>query len=74
MMPLLSAKMFVVIASEPAASGLQQTAPATTSRLVKLVWEHVNALPTATIDALSAAFGNFDRVVALGWLLGDILQ
>jgi len=29
--------------------------------------------PSARIDELSASFGNFDRVVGLGWLLNDAL-
>ena len=28
----------------------------------------------ARINALSSSFGNFDRVVGLGWLLGDVLD
>mmetsp|Transcript_49185 Transcript_49185/g.110601 ORF Transcript_49185/g.110601 Transcript_49185/m.110601 type:complete len:208 (+) Transcript_49185:466-1089(+) len=28
-------------------------------------------LPKERVDALSKSFGNFDRVVGLGWLLGD---
>ena len=37
MIPPLFEKMFVVTTSQPAASGVQQTSPAATNRLVKLV-------------------------------------
>ena len=48
MIPPLFEKMFFVTTSQPAASGVQQTSPAATNRLVKLVSQYVMALPTAT--------------------------
>lgn len=32
---------------------------------------HIKGLKKADIDVLSKAYGNFDRVVGLGWLLAD---
>ena len=44
--------------------------------LVKLASACVNLplYPQASVDALSASFGNFDRVVALGWLIADAVR
>ena len=33
----------------------------------------MQGLTAAQVSALSKSFGNFDRVVAAGWLLGDAL-
>ena len=41
------------------------------SRLVRLAFIAANELCDAQGTSLSESFGNFDRVVALGWLLGD---
>ena len=41
--------------------------------LVVLAYNAVTELCDAQGEALSKSFGNFDRVVALGWLLGDAL-
>ena len=68
------AQMFVSSAASPTVSGLPPLAAVVTKGLVKLAAADVNALEKATIDALSAAFGNFDRVVALGWLIADAVR
>ena len=46
-------------------------APKVTKGLVKLAHEVANELCDRDGKALSKAFGNFDRRVALGWLLAD---
>ena len=67
------AKMFVLGAAAPVESRLPDTAAAPTKQLIALVSAHVQDLPKADIDALSTSFGNFDRVVAGGWLVADAL-
>ena len=42
-----------------------------TKELVQLAFVAANELCDAHGKALSKSFGNFDRVVALGWLIGD---
>ena len=66
-------KMFVVGTSGPSASGLSALAKQPTKEIVLLVFNVINEWTKADIDALSDSFGNFDRVVAQGWLLGDAL-
>jgi hypothetical protein len=68
------AKMFDPTASEPAVSGLTKQSRSVNNKLVKLAWDYVNSLDKSRIDALSKAFGNFDRVVAVGWLVCDIVR
>ena len=68
------AMMFVIGAAGPAASGRKDVLRKVTGRVVSLAWKYIDdkkSLPKDHIDALSKSFGNFDRVVALGWLLGD---
>ena len=67
------ALIFVVGAAGPVASKQTDAVRAVTIRLAKLAWAHVQGLTPAQVDALSKSFGNFDRVVAAGWLLGDAL-
>ena len=64
--------MFRVDAKGPAASGRPTAAQFVTKELVQLAWWAANELCDANGSELSAAYGNFDRVVALGWLLGDV--
>ena len=45
--------------------------PTSSKLLAQLAWKAANNLCDKHGKALSSAFGNFDRVVALGWLLGD---
>ena len=64
--------MFKLDASGPMASGRKALTPIVTKELVQLAWWAVNELCDEHGPALSQAYGNFDRVVALGWLLGDV--
>ena len=66
-----AALIFAVGAAGPAASGLPRLAPKATKLLVKLAAAYMKDLKKVSIDALSAAYGNFDKVVGLGWLLAD---
>jgi hypothetical protein len=65
--------MFIVGAAAPQASGVPSAAKRATMELVVLAYNAVTELCDAQGEALSKSFGNFDRVVALGWLLGDAL-
>ena len=66
-------EMFVEGAAGLAASELVEIVRKVTGQLVKVTWAHVQGLTQDNIGALSKSFGNFDRVVALGWLLGDAM-
>ena len=66
-----AAKMFVVGASGVVASGLPPLAPEPTKVIVQFAAKHMKDLKKADVDALSESFGNFDRTVGLGWLIGD---
>lgn len=66
--------MFTTAAAEPRASGLESCVPNADKKLVSLVSAHVEGIKKADIDALSQAYGNFDRVVAKGWLFGDLVR
>lgn len=68
-----AAAMFVVGTSAPQASGMSPAAKRATMELVMLAYNAANELCDTQGDALSQSFGNFDRVVALGWLLGDAM-
>lgn len=63
--------MFVVGSAEPRASGLAMIGKVPTKELVQLAFVAANELCDTHGKALSKSFGNFDRVVALGWLIGD---
>lgn len=65
--------MFSVTATAPAASGLPRAARKATKELVQLAFTATNNLCDQHGSKLCASFGNFDRVVGLGWLLGDAL-
>ena len=65
--------MFVVGTSAPQASGMSPAAKRATMELVMLAYNAANELCDTQGDALSKSFANFDRVVALGWLLGDAM-
>lgn len=67
------AAMFVVGAKGALASGLPRAASHATNLLVHLVAQHVKAYSKEHVNALSRSFGNFDRVVAQGWLVADAL-
>ena len=66
-----AAKMFVVGASGVVSSGLPPLAPEPTKVIVQFAAKHMKDLKKADVDALSESFGNFDRTVGLGWLIGD---
>ena len=63
--------MFVFGAAAPQASGMPPAAKRATMELVLLAYNAANELCDTQGEALSTSFGNFDRVVAIGWLLGD---
>jgi hypothetical protein len=65
--------MFVKERPAATASGLGKAITEATGAAVLLAWKAVEAWPKAYINELSLAFGNFDRVVSLGWLVGDLL-
>ena len=66
-----ASKMFGAGASEPRGSGLPPACGKPSKLLVQIAWKAAKDLCDTHGKALSKAFGNFDRVVALGWLLGD---
>ena len=68
-----NSKMFVIGAKGPVASGLGPAASNATNLLVHLVVQLVAACSKEHVSALSRSFGNFDRVVAQGWLVADLL-
>jgi hypothetical protein len=72
-LPDRAAKMFRVEAAGPCASGFPHAASEVTEKLVQCAWRAVGDLCHSHGKALSEAFGNFDRHVALGWLLNDVV-
>ena len=75
--PPRASKMFAVGASGVAASGLPRLAPEPTKGIVKYAAAHMEVggpLKKTDVDALSNSFGNFDRVVGLGWLIADCVR
>ena len=68
-----AAKMFIVGTAGPGRSKLRAVAASATKGLVVAAASVVKAWSRAHIDALSQSFGNFDRAVGLGWLIGDAL-
>ena len=66
-----SDRMFPLEGTEAVASGLEECVQQVTNKLIQLVWAHVQAWSDAHVNALHTAFGNFDRIVAAGWLLAD---
>ena len=63
--------MFVVGSADVRASGLPIIGKEPTKELVQIALGVTNELCDTHGKALSKSFGNFDRVVALGWLIGD---
>ena len=70
---LRDSAIFVVGKSSPIPSQLERAATLPTGELVLLAWKLTTDWPKARIEELAASFGNFDRVVGLGWLLADAL-
>lgn len=68
------AAMFDASRSGPEASGLDPVATGVTRGLVKVASEVLEKLLPADVKVLSKAFGNFDKVVALGRLLADAMD
>ena len=66
-----TAAMFVVGTSEPMPSKLSKASTAATNNDVSLASKAVGDWVDAHGPALSRCFGNFDRVVGVGWVLGD---
>ena len=63
--------MFIVGAKGPTSSGMPSAVQEVTKELVLRAWNVVSALCKTEGKALSQSFGNFDKVMALGWLIGD---
>ena len=66
-------KMFVVGAPGPVASDMRPVVAAASNELVKAAFDAIKSLCDRDGKALSSSFGNFDRIVGLGWLIGDAL-
>ena len=66
--------MFVIGASEPVRSGKGSAMPYPTNELVQRVWSEISDVAETTGKQLSASFGNFDKLVGAGWLIGDVIQ
>ena len=64
-------KMFIIGAKGPARSGQQPAVRKPTKELVQVGFKAINDRCDKDGKELSASFGNFDRVVGLGWLLGN---
>lgn len=67
-------EMFVIGTTQPTESSVGATASKPTKGLVLYVHRAVAAWDEAHVQALSRSFGNFDRVVAQGWLAADALD
>ena len=65
--------MFVVGQAAPTASRLGRAATEPTGELMQLAHNVVEGWSKAHVDARSQSFGNFDRMVALGWVVADAL-
>ena len=73
MMAERASAMFSLGASGPTVSGMPKLAEKATMELVSLAFGAVGKLCDQHGKVLSKAFGNFDRVVGLGWLITDAL-
>ena len=68
-----AALMFKVENSGPVASGRLPAAKVITLEQLAFAWKAIEACVKPPAGrALSRAFGNFDKYVGLGWLLGDV--
>ena len=65
--------MFVVGAPAPVASERGALLPKATKQVVQRGVDLIRALCKAHGSQLSQSFGNFDQLVGLGWLLGDVV-
>ena len=73
-MAVRASKMFVVGSAGHVASGHPPLASEATKGIVELAAAHMDDLKKAHVAALPASFGNFDRTVGLGWLIGDAVD
>ena len=73
MMAERASSMFSLDATGPVATGMPKIAEAATMELVNLAFGAVGKVCDQHGKVLSRAFGNFDRVVGLGWLVTDAL-
>ena len=69
----VAASTFVASTTGPIESGRGAVVRSQSKRLVHLVHNAVGGWPQSRIDELSSAYGNFDRVVAQGWLVATLL-
>ena len=65
--------MFVFGAGAAVASGKGSEMPYATKDLVDRGWAVICELCEASGTELSSSFGNFDKLVGLGWLIGDVV-
>ena len=68
-----AAAMFAMGSRFVCASNAGEAVDQPTNELVKLVHDEVTAWPEARVKGLSQSLGNFDREVARGWLISDLL-
>jgi hypothetical protein len=68
--------MFDISATGPVGSGLEPVAGTANKRILQNASAvlKLDKLTAEMVKALSAAHGNFDRIVALGWLIADAVQ
>ena len=64
--------MFKLDAGGPRASGRPSVRRSVTKESVQSAWWTANDYYKVHGTSLSKAYGNFDRLVALGWLLGEV--
>eukprot|EP00966_Prymnesium_polylepis_P002980 68388-Prymnesium_polylepis.1 len=64
--------MFKVGSSGPVASGRLPLAQIVTKEQLSFAWKAIEACMKQRGRELSRAYGNFDKYVGLGWLLGDV--
>ena len=68
-----TALMFKVSSSGPAASGRLPAAKTVTKEQLLLAWKAIEAVAKDRGKQLTRAYGNFDKLCGLGWLLGDVM-
>ena len=69
-----TALMFKVENGGAVASGRLPVAQTFTKEMLWFAWKAIESWCTkALVRELSASYGNFDKLVALGWLLGDVI-
>ena len=71
--PERAALMFKVDNGGPVASGRLPAVKIVTKEMLHDAWKAMEACMKERGRALSRAYGNFDKYVGLGWLLGDVM-